>query len=398
MTYSIGNTIIIRMQTEICPRINHYSNTVMKRTMFITMLAAALVGSQVFANYIPTTTDAAIPGDHSYAGAFSQSGDVSGANVTINEEEDGGEDFSEITVYGGLSQNGSADGNSVTMTGGQVFAVYGGRGDDGHANNNTVTISGGQAFYVVSANPENGNANNNTVIMTGGSATVVQGCEMSNAGDADGNNVYIAGGEIDGGVIGASADSGAATNNRVHLVGAGASVTVGGATYAGQAMQVGAIYAAMAEGAMTGNSIEIYGTGITAATLSGMQMVNFHIVDGVLLSQEAMVSLTSDGLDLTGVNLGLYNDDVQDWSAFDGKSITLVQAAQAITIDAGSLGEVAIKGTDGATVATATLALGGSNDVLSLSNIKGVTPVPEPGTGVLGLLALGLLAGRRRKH
>ncbi len=371
----------------------------MKKTLFITMLAAALMGGQVFAeDAIPTATDAAIPDDHSYAGVYSKTGDVSGGNVTIWEDSEHGADLSEYTIYGGWSKAGSADGNTVTMSDGQVFGVYGGRGDDGHANNNTVTISGGQAFYVVCAAPENGNANNNTVIMTGGSATMVQGCEMSNAGDADGNNVYIAGGEIDGGVIGASADSGAATNNRVHLVGAGASVTVGGATYAGQAMQVGAIYAAMAEGAMTGNSIEIYGTGIAAATLSGMQMLNFHIADGVLLSQEAMVSLTNEGLNLSGVEIGFNGDAVQDWSAFDGKSITLVDAAMAITVGEGSLGDVEIKDANGTTVATATLALGGSNDVLTLTDIKGATPVPEPGTGVLGLLALGLLAGRRRKH
>ena len=369
----------------------------MKKSLFVMMIAAALMGGQVFADVIPTTTDATKVGGWEYAGQYSTTADVSGANVTINEEEDGGEDFSENIVYGGLSKKGSADGNAVTMTGGQVFGVYGGGGVDGHANNNTVTISGGQAFYVVSALSENGNANNNTVIMTGGLATVVQGCEMSNAGAADGNNVYIAGGEIDGGVIGASAHSGAATNNRVHLVGAGASVKVGGATYAGQAMQVGAVYAAMAEGAMTGNSIEIYGTGITAATLTGMQMVNFHIVDGVLLSQDAMVSLTNEGLNLSGVEIGFYGDDVKDWSAFDGKSITLVSDKMAIKNATGSLGDVEIKGKDGELLATASLALANSNKSLVMSNIKGATPVPEPTTGTLSLLALAGLCARRRK-
>ena len=369
--------------------------------MFITMLAAALMGGQVFAGYIPTTTDAAIPGDHSYAGVYSETEDVSGANVTINEEEDGGEDLSEYSIYGGRSREGSADGNTVTMTGGQVSEVNGGKG--GTAYNNTVTISGGQVFLVVAGSSKNGNANN-TVIMTGGSATMVQGCALTDAGEAVGNNVYIAGGKVDAGVVGATADfdSGVATNNRVHLVGAGASVTVGGATYAGQAMQLGIVYAAMAGGTMTGNSIEIYGTGIAAATLGGTQMVNFHIADGVLLSQEAMVSLTStktsDALDLTGVEIGFNAADVQDWGKYEGQTITLVTAAQSITIDQGSLGDVEIKDANGTTVATATLALGGSNDVLTLTDIKGVTPVPEPGTGVLGLLALGLLAGRRRKH
>ena len=369
--------------------------------MFIAMLAAALMGGQVFAKEaIPTTTDAAIPGDHSYAGVYSETDDVSGANVTINEEEDGGEDLSKYSIYGGRSREGSADGNTITMTGGQVSEVCGGKG--GTAYNNTVTISGGQVFLVVAGSSKNGNANN-TVIMTGGSATMVQGCALTDAGEAVGNNVYIAGGKVDAGVVGATADfdSGVATNNRVHLVGAGASVTVGGATYAGQAMQLGLVYAAVAGGTETGNSIEIYGTGIAAATLGGMQMLNIHIADGVLLSQEAMVSLTStdsdDALDLTGVEIGFNAADVQDWGKYEGQSITLVTAAQSITIDQGSLGDVEIKDANGTTVATATLALGGSENVLSLSNIKGAAPVPEPTTGTLGLLALAGLCIRRRK-
>ena len=375
----------------------------MKKSLFVMMIAAALMGGQVFAGYIPTTTDAAVPGDHSYAGVYSETDDVSGANVTINEEEDGGEDLSKYSIYGGRSREGSADGNTVTMTGGQVSEVCGGKG--GTAYNNTVTISGGQVFSVVAGSSKNGNANN-TVIMTGGSATIVQGCALTDAGEAVGNNVYIAGGKVDAGVVGATADfdSGVATNNRVHLVGAGASVTVGGATYAGQAMQLGIVYAAVAGagGTMTGNSIEVYGTEITAATLGGTQMLNIHIADGVLLSQEAMVSLTStdsdDALNLTGVEIGFNAADVQDWGKYEGQTITLVTAAQAITIDQGSLGDVEIKDANGTTVATATLALGGSENVLSLSNIKGAAPVPEPTTGTLGLLALGLLAGRRRKH
>ena len=370
--------------------------------MFITMLAAALVGSQVFANYIPTTTDAPDVGDYMYAGAFSQSGDASNANVTINEEEEGGNDFSENSVYGGLSKNGSADGNSVTMTGGQVFTVYGGSGKTGTVSNNIVTVSGGQLFGVVGGGIGNGTASNNTVIISGAQvSTVVEGAEVGDVGDAVGNAVYLAGGEIEAIVVGANVDTGSATDNHVHLVGAGASVTEDGVTVDGHSLQVGSVYAALASGTMTGNSIEVYGTEITAATLSSMQMLNFHIADGVLLSQEAMVSLTStktsDALNLTGVEIGFNAADVQDWGKYEGQSITLVTAAQAITIDAGSLGEVEIKDANGTTVATATLALGGSENMLSLSNIKGVTPVPEPTTGALGLLALAALCARRRK-
>lgn len=374
----------------------------MKNTLYLSILAAALMGSQVFAeDYIPTTTDAPDVGDQMYAGAFSPSGDASNANVTINEEEDGGEDFSGNSVYGGLSKAGSADGNSVTMTGGQVFVVYGGSGKTGTVSNNIVTVSGGQLFGVIGGGIGNGTASNNTVIISGAQvSTVVEGAEVGDVGDAVGNAVYLAGGQI-GDVVGANVSTGSATDNHVHLVGAGASVTVNGGTVDGHSLQVGSVYAALASGTMTGNSIEVYGKEITAATLSSMQMLNFHIADGVLLSQEAMVSLTStsdgEGLDLTGVEIGFNAADVQDWGAYEGKSITLVQAAQAITIDQGSLGDVAIKDANGLTVATATLALGGSNDELTLTDIKGVTPVPEPTTGALGLLALAGLCIRRRK-
>ena len=485
----------------------------MKKTLFITMLAAALMGGQVFADYIPTTTDAPEVDDGFYVGEYSQTADVSRANVTINEEEEGGDDFSNSGVYGGFTvgEQTSAINNSVTMTGGQVYKVEGAYSVSGSANDNSVMMSGGiVAYYVYSGYTGNGNANGNTIEMTGGVAAGVQ-CGTARVGNANDNVVIFSGGtleEIDGGVSfdqgeasgnrvvmsdgtvtgyvfsgyaangnangntiemtggvaagvecgetddgnandnvvvvsggtteeiygGVSHNQGEASGNKVyitgtsgekktdvygayfegsstgndnavHLVGAGADITIDGENYIGHALQLGSVYAATGStgtGNSTGNSIEIYGTGIAAATLSSMQMLNFHIADGVLLSQEAMVSLTStsdgEGLDLTGVEIGFSAADVQDWGKYEGQSITLVTAAQAITIDAGSLGEVAIKDANGSTVATATLALGGSDDVLSLSNIKGATPVPEPGTGVLGLLALGLLAGRRRKH
>ena len=422
----------------------------MKKTLFITMLAAALVGSQVFAAApIPTTTDAEDRGDGIYAGAYSETADVSGENVTINEETEGGGDLSNSGVYGGYTggEQATASNNSVTMTGGQVSAVYGGNSTNGDATYNTASVSGGLANAVYGGSSMNGkatnntatiakglfevvyggcvlagagnavnntvsvsgglvssaaggvaregNANNNTVTISGGQVEMAYGgVSNKGAGSAVGNVVYVTGGAV-GDIVGARAGTGAATDNQVHLVGAGASVTVRGETLAGNALQVGSVSAATGSGTTTGNSIEIYGTKITAATLGGMQMLNFHLADETSLSQETMISLTSTskGLNLTGVELGFYADAVQDWSAFEGQTITLVTAAQAITVGDGSLGKVEIKDADGATVATATLALGGSDDVLTLTNIK----VPEPATGALSLLALAGLCARRRK-
>ena len=149
-----------------------------------------------------------------------------------------------------------------------------------------------------------------------------------------------------------------------------------------------------------GNSLDIYGTGITSsAGLFSLQILNFHIAGALAEADAPMFSLTStsSALYLTKVTLGFCSDDVQDWSAFDGKSITLVDAGKAITVGEGSLGDVEIKGADGAVLATASLALGNEGKSMVLSNIKQASPVPEPATGTLSLLALAGLAARRRR-
>ena len=378
----------------------------MKKTLFITMLAAALVGSQAFAaDPIPTTTDAEDRGDGIYAGAYSETADVSRANVTINEEPEGGDDFSGSRVYGGYTggEQATASNNSVTMTGGQVANVVGGNSSSGEASDNKVTMTGGQVSTLTGGNGTT-SASGNTAIMTGGSVGSMYGGKSVK--DASGNIAIVAGDSVVSSVLGGGfilMGGDAANDNKIYLVGKGATATIADAqgnkaTYTGGAISLNIVSGGRCS-VSAGNSIDFYGTGITVSySVQDMQILNFHIADGLRLSQEAMVSLTLQGLDLTGVNLGFYNDDVQDWSAFDGKSITLVNAAQAITVGEGSMGEVEIKGADGATVATATLALGNENKSLVLGNIKGTTPVPEPTTGTLSLLALaGLCIRRRRK-
>lgn len=378
----------------------------MKKTLFITMLAAALVGSQVFAaDPIPTTTDAEDRGDGIYADAYSETADVSRANVTINEEEEGGDDLSNSGVYGGYTEGeqATASNNSVTMTGGQVANVVGGNSSSGEASDNKVTMTGGQVSTLTGGDGKT-SASGNTAIMTGGSVGSMYGGKSVKG--ASGNIAIVAGDSVVSSMLigGYSVYGDAANDNKIYLVGKGATATIADAqgnkaTYTGGAISLG-IVAGGRSTVSAGNSIDIYGTGITVSYgVQDMQILNFHIADGLLPSQEAMISTSkSPGLDLTGVNFGFYNDDVQDWSAFDGKSITLVNAAQAITVGEGSMGEVEIKGADGATVATATLALGNENKSLVLGNIKGTTPVPEPTTGTLSLLALaGLCIRRRRK-
>ncbi len=353
----------------------------MKNTLYLSILAAALMGGQVFAaDPIPTALEGCKAGENNYYyGAYKDDGsDASGGNVSVSASATGS-DFSHAFVEGGRSTQGGASNNKITMTGGQVLVLTGGDGKT--------------------------SASGNTAIMTGGSVTMMYGGQSMK--DASGNIAIVAGdsvvGTLGGGYIMMGGD--AANDNKIYLVGKGATATIADAqgnkaAYTGGAISLGNVAGGRCS-VSAGNSIDIYGTGITVSnSVLNTQIFNFHIADGLRLSQEAMISMTSkyNGLDLPGVNLGFYNDDVQDWSAFDGQTITLVSTAKSITVGEGSLGDVEIKGADGATVATATLGLGNENKSLVLSNIKGTAPVPEPTTGTLSLLALaGLCIRRRRK-
>lgn len=129
----------------------------MKKTLYLSILAAALLGSQVYAeDYIPTTTDAEYVGSGTYAGAYSPTDDVSGANVTIYEDTEGGEDFSASIIMAGVTtgEGKTASHYSISMSGGYVVDVYGGSSNSGKAEYNTATITGGIALEFYGAAPD----------------------------------------------------------------------------------------------------------------------------------------------------------------------------------------------------------------------------------------------------
>ena len=365
----------------------------MKRTMFITMLAAALVGGQVFADYIPTITNADKVNDGFYVGEYSQTEDVSGANVTINEVQEGGEDFSRIGVYGGytIGEQAAASNNKITMTGGQVQSLFGALGK--------TTVSG------------------NTVIMTGGKVTSLNGgFSTENEALVEKNVVIVAGDSVVGYLIGGGLNtvSGAAKDNKIYLVGKGATATIADAqgntdTYTGGAISLNTVFGGRGP-VSAGNSIDIYGTGITASGLvKDMQILNFHIAnldDGAT----PMITLPSR-LDLTNFlvpteenpspRLALTFDALDSMEWKPGASVTLVNAGSGIGIDESLLGKeynIYRNGDPDKTVlGTATLKLEQGEGTTKILKLVTNGNVPEPTTGILSLLALAALTARRRK-
>lgn len=334
----------------------------------------------------------------SVIGGKSTEGDASGntvtiANSTVSEARlvDG--------IYGGYAEQGDANNNTVTVTGGQADTVEGGYGtnangntvtvsgvtieyqveggrafnDEGTANDNTVTMNGGRVGLIIAAIGDS--TVGNTVVMNGGQTESICAGE-SYGGENSGNTVIVTEGELQYGIsAGELFNGGELRNNRVYLVGKGATATIGGKQYtggnagiqAGGTIDAAYVFEDPEEGApafsASGNSIDVYGTGIKAGAVAyyGLtQALTFHLGDGLANAGEPMVTITSYGLNLTDVELGFRGDDVTDWSKFEGRSITLVQAAYNVTgVEAGT--EVDIINEAGGTLATATLSLGSGN-------------------------------------
>ncbi len=334
----------------------------MKKTIYITMLAAALLGGQVFAEVTGTAVEGCEQtSGNQYCGRNSETDSVTGGNVTIKADNKG-EVPNNAQVYGGRS------------------------------------------------NAKGGNASSNTVVMSGGKVALV--CSGFTAGEANAvNNVAIVtGGTITGTLYAAFDNKGTAMNNKIHLVGKGASnVSIADAqgiisTYTGGTAGISlgdvAVASVGSSGTSENNSIDIYGTGITVARkLAGMQTLTFDITDGQMTGQspEAALTLTSTdeirALNLKDVELQVKDLDVQSWTP--GTSITLVQAAQAIQVgDDWGKGKAVDIMKNGQVVALGQLVLSNDNKTLSLT-VQG--SVPEPSTGTLTMLALAALAARRRR-
>ena len=353
----------------------------MKRTFMITTLAAALMGGQVFAaTVIPTEVTGKpygkwVDSNAWFCGAYSGT-DQEAKNGTVNvtAAKSGGDSYAaDHRVCGGGSRSGDANNNAAIMEGGQVGYLIGGAVATGKtSSDNVVVMAGGTAQYVYG------------------------GYSALNTNKATIN-----------------------TNNKVHLVGVGYTGTLtlpndshGNAqsvTVTGSALSITKIVGAgnnYTGSTNTNNTLDIYGTNITVAQIVATTTLSFHITDGLATAEAPMLNYTAtvksqaltfhdkDNKKVAG-GCEFIATEVTDWSAFAGKSITLVQAVkeiQGLTEDDLKEGGVVLTGADGKT-ATATLVLSDDHTALSLK----IAEAPEPTTGALSLLALGLLAGRRRK-
>ncbi|MDR1826717.1 MAG: autotransporter outer membrane beta-barrel domain-containing protein [Methylobacteriaceae bacterium] len=170
-------------------------------------------------NNTVTLTDASVNGF--VYGGYAGNGSASGNSVSIT-----GGDGNPVSVFGGISLawGGNADNNTVTITGLQTDSldeILGGGAwnEETGAFGNRVTVSGGGIGSVRQIiGGEGSTAGNNTVNLSG--PIVVEAAVMGGSGwmgSVSGNSVTIDGAVVMRWVAGGWADTGDASGNRVEL-------------------------------------------------------------------------------------------------------------------------------------------------------------------------------------
>ncbi len=249
-------------------------------------------------------------------GGYSQSGNAENNTVILSKEEGKEAPVLKGTLYGGYSVGGSVTKNEVTVNGGEVKSyVQGGYSHSGNAENNTVTVSGGTVVGVSGGRSLRANAGNNTVTIRGGTVGNlpytgnVYGGGSASDGDAISNTVTIAGGTINGHVYGGYSSSGNAENNTVILSREKEAPVLngtlfgglsdGGGTVSGNTLTITGGKATAAFGGrattgdVTGNKVTMSGGEIVRGSTSGFYAGNLYgglAENGVAAGNEVTIS------------------------------------------------------------------------------------------------------------
>lgn len=310
----------------------------MKKTIIITLVAAALLGTQAFA-----TEGTVLEGGYLANGAQYYGEGQDGSNVTISA---GGEkDCSGITVYG--STSAFYCNNTITMTGGTVKEIIGAASSGSTLANNTIILAGGTVLEAVKFSVPNHDiaTENNKIVLVGEGGTY---------GDIQGNRISVGDG------IGVW-DSHRNISNSIDIYGAGISV---GDDF-GRGFKSMTFH--LSNNLLDGDVILNTGTmWITNLSIDAVEALDWKPGQSItLLSSEFEIVHFDDMLDKE-YDIKLQGTELQVATARlvlseDNKQLKLVYSS------------------------------GGATTPLVPSNI------PEPTTGTLSLLALAGLAARRRR-
>ena len=248
-------------------------------------------------------------------------GYANNGNATYNIINISGGTINTSANGGFIDISGNASNNTVNITGGNIKTINGGATINGDAKDNAVTISGTSNItdsVTGGYTGLSGLASGNIVNIAGGTinGTVIGGRSVS--GDANGNTVTISGGTITGMVTGGKSTNGNANDNTVNLL---AAMTLAGINGGSQG----------ATGTSTGNTLNVAAKGITVTdNIYGFQNLNFYLPSGVS-SGDTMLTINGGTTDLTGVTFGVAA--LTGVSLAVGDTVNLITNSNGLTTD-----------------------------------------------------------------
>lgn len=250
-------------------------------------------------------------------------------DVTDNKVEMRGERPRAANIYGGLTENGQASGNRVSVENGRIGGVwaggriYAGFSEAGNARDNTLEIRNG---YIEGSHTEvsagyavKGDSTGNGLTISGGSISRTSAdhfvsAGFSHEGNARDNTLTVTGGELGteayGGYV--RTGTGEASDNRVEFSGSTSAVTrltagwSGGADARGNSlvMSSGTVRESLTggdslTGLASGNKIEIHGGEVgkhvyAGHTDRGGASANELLIDGGTIAGSAYGSFIAD--------------------------------------------------------------------------------------------------------
>lgn len=250
-------------------------------------------------------------------GGYSETNNATGNNVEIS----GG--IINSSAIGGASDTGNVSDNTVVISGGELHLAYGGISDTGTASDNTVVISGGELHRVYGGWSDSNVATGNTVMISDGKVNADIKGGNSDGASATFNKVLISGGELRGYIAGGSSghNAGDATNNYVEISGDTlAGVVLGGHSSGGEAssntvaMSGGEVsddvYGGDGKFGASSNTVEISGGVIKEMVYGGRSNDGHAVGNAVSISED-------DGA--TSINQSVYGGHSTNGNATDNR-------------------------------------------------------------------------------
>ena len=235
-------------------------------------------------------------------GGGSSKGNATDNTVIISNSTYDSNGMKTTNVYGGYTENGNTERNTVQITGGKSTDIYGGYSGLGKTKDNIVIINGGEVSNVYGGTSTNGSSSNNKVYIKDGTTRYIiagYSTNKENINNVENNSVYIGGGKVIGNVYGGLSENGTAYNNNVII--SGGKIT-------------GDVYGGISEnGNADNNHVVINGGKITGQVFGGISDNGTANNNNIIITGNADITKAYlYGSNISNSNINLYKNSVNN--------------------------------------------------------------------------------------